>query len=107
MTIKIELQPEEERALLERARVSGHDLAGYVHQVLQEHLQIPTYNSGQYESPNESTPRLDDLIDDEAIAICEKEADDSITLEEVRAATSQIKDSMARVVIEEERAERF
>ena len=48
-----------------------------------------------------------DLIDDEAIASCEKEADDSITLEAVRAATSKIKDSMARVVIEEERAERF
>jgi hypothetical protein len=47
------------------------------------------------------------LIDREAIASCEKEADDQITLEEVRAGTSKIKDSMARVVIEEERAERF
>ena len=50
---------------------------------------------------------LEDLIDWEAIASCEKEADDSVTLEEVRAGTSKIKDSMARVVIEEERAERF
>lgn len=49
----------------------------------------------------------EDLIDYEAIASCEKEADDSITLESVRVATSKIKDSMARVVIEEERAERF
>jgi hypothetical protein len=40
-------------------------------------------------------------------ASCEKEADDRISLEEVRAATAKIKDSMARVVIEEERAERF
>lgn len=47
------------------------------------------------------------LIDRDAIAYCEREADDSITLEEVRAATPSIKDSMARVVIEEERAERF
>jgi hypothetical protein len=47
------------------------------------------------------------LIDHDAIAYCEREADDAITLEEVRAATSSIKDSMARVVIEEERAERF
>jgi hypothetical protein len=47
----------------------------------------------------------DSLIDDDAIAYCEREADEGITLEEVRAATSSIKDSMARVV-EEERAER-
>jgi putative addiction module CopG family antidote len=52
-------------------------------------------------------PTLDDLIDYDAIASCEKEADDTITLAEVRAATSTIKDSMARVVIEDERAERF
>jgi Arc/MetJ-type ribon-helix-helix transcriptional regulator len=49
----------------------------------------------------------EDLIDYEAIASCEKEADDSITLEAVRVGTSKIKDAMARVVIEEERAERF
>jgi putative addiction module CopG family antidote len=49
----------------------------------------------------------EDLIDYDAIASCEKEADDSITLEAVRVGTSKIKDSMARVVIEEERAERF
>ena len=48
----------------------------------------------------------DNLIDYDAIACCEREADDTITLEEVRSATSKIKDSMARVVIEEERAER-
>lgn len=47
----------------------------------------------------------DSLIDHDAIAYCEREADDGITLEEVRAATSSIKDSMSRVV-EEERAER-
>lgn len=47
------------------------------------------------------------LLDHDAIAYCEREADDSVTLEEVRAATSRIQDSMARVVIEEERAERF
>lgn len=48
----------------------------------------------------------DGLIDHDVIAYCEREADDRITLEEVRAATSSIKDSMARVV-DEERAERF
>jgi hypothetical protein len=51
-------------------------------------------------------PPLEDLTDVETIASCEKEADDSVALEEVRAATSKIKESMARVVIGEERAER-
>ena len=49
----------------------------------------------------------DDLIDHEFVAYCEREADDSVTLEEVRAATSVIEDSMARVIIEDERADRF
>ena len=107
MSINIELRPEEERALLERVRLSGRDLAGYIHQVLQRHLRTPEPDIGQDEAVNGATPTLEELIDYEAIASCEKEADDSITLEEVRAATSKIKDSMARVVIEEERAERF
>jgi hypothetical protein len=107
MTINIELRPEDEQALLERARVSGRDLAGYVHQVLEQHLRTPNAETGPEEAPNGANPTLADLMDWEAIASCEKEADDSITLEEVRAATAKIKDSMARVVIEEERAERF
>jgi hypothetical protein len=46
------------------------------------------------------------LIDRNAVAYFAREADDGVTLEDVRAATSAIEDSMARVVIEEERAER-
>jgi hypothetical protein len=107
MTINIELRPEEERALLERARVSGRDLAGYVHQILQKHIRNLEQESGRDEAADGATAVLNDLIDYEAIASCEREADDSITLEEVRAATSKIKDSMARVVSEEERVERF
>jgi hypothetical protein len=107
MTINIELQPEEERALVERARLSGRDLAAYVRKVLQEHIQTPDRGAGSDEGSGEAALKLEDFIDHDAIALCEKEADDSITLEEVRAATSKIKDSMARVVIEEERAERL
>jgi hypothetical protein len=107
MTIEIELRPEEERALLERARMSGSDLAGYIRQLLQGHLQALRLGGANDEIANGVTPSLEELIDYDAIASYEKEADDSITLEEVRAATSKIKDSMARVVIEEERAERF
>lgn len=40
MTINIELGPEEERALTQRARVSGRDLTEYVHQILQHHIAI-------------------------------------------------------------------
>jgi hypothetical protein len=107
MTIKIDLRPEEEKALLERARLTGRDLGAYVHKVLQEHIQTPEPGAGWGEDSRDAALTLEDFIDHDAIALCEKEADDSITLDEVRAATSKIKDSMARVVIEEERAERF
>lgn len=58
-------------------------------------------------APKQGTGVPDYLIDHEFVAYCEREADDSVTLEEVRAATAKIKDSMARVIIEEERANRF
>jgi hypothetical protein len=99
MTIEIELRPEEERALLERAQMSGSDLAGYIRRLLQGHLQAPQPGNGNDGAANSMTPPLEELIDYEAIASCAKEADDRITLEQVRAATSKIKDSMARVVI--------
>jgi putative addiction module CopG family antidote len=52
-------------------------------------------------------PGLEDFIDREFVEYCAREADDGVTLDEVLQATSTIKDSMARVIIEEERAERF
>jgi hypothetical protein len=106
MTINIELQPEEERALLKRARVNGGDLAGYVQRILQEHLRTPEPDLGQDQAADGAPPSWEDLIDDEAIASCENQVDDAISPEDVRAATSKIKDSPARVVIEEERADR-
>ena len=100
MTINVELKPDEERALIERARLSGRDPGQYVQKLIRDHIQA---------SPHGSTPDavLDDLIDHEFLAYCETEADDTVTLEEVLKATSKIKDSMARVIIEEERADRF
>jgi putative addiction module CopG family antidote len=50
---------------------------------------------------------LDDVIDHEFVEYCAREADDGVTLEEVLEATSTIKDSRARAIIEEERADRF
>ena len=107
MTINIELRPDEEKALLERARLSGRDPVQYVQNLIRDHIQAPPHEgTGDVASVKRATT-LDDLIDHEFVAYCEREADDSVTLEEVRAATSKIKDSMARVIIEEERADRF
>ncbi|SIO06637.1 hypothetical protein SAMN05444166_2275 [Singulisphaera sp. GP187] len=55
----------------------------------------------------ESNPALEDLIDLEFEAYCAREGDDSITLDEVLAATAKIPGSMAEAIIEDERAERF
>lgn len=94
MTISIDLRPDEERALLERARLSGRDPVQYVQNLVRDHIQAVA-------------PDDVELIDHEFIAYCQREADDSVTLEEVRTSTAKIKDSMARVIIEEERADRF
>ncbi len=80
----------------------GQELAGHrVRVTVLDDLSAPAVNGGM----TAATLIPDHLIDHDAIAYCEREADNSITLDEVRAATSSIKDSMARVVIEEERAE--
>ncbi|WP_165233346.1 hypothetical protein [Aquisphaera insulae] len=76
----------------------AHELAGHrVRVTVIDDLPSPVREGGIPEN----------LLDHDAIAYREREADDRITLDDVRAATSTIKDSMARVVIEEERAERF
>jgi hypothetical protein len=49
---------------------------------------------------------LEDLIDSEFEAFCAREADEDVTLDEVRKATASIPGSMAEAIIEE-RAERF
>ena len=50
---------------------------------------------------------LDDFVDHEFVEYCANEADDAVTMDEVLDATAAIKDSMARVIIEDERADRF
>jgi hypothetical protein len=97
MTIHIELTPDEERVLLEQARLSGRDPVQYARDIIRGHV---TQVRG-------SATALDSLLDHDFLAYCEREADDDVTLEEVLTATSRIEDSMARVIIEEERAERF
>jgi hypothetical protein len=95
MTIHIELEADEERALREHARLSGRNVADYVLGIVHEHIKA-----------TDEALNFDQLLDHEAVASSARDADDSITLDQVRAGTSTIKDSMARVVIEDERAER-
>ena len=67
---------------------------------------LKRFRDQEYEK-GKTVPTLDDLIDHEFVEYCARENDDDVTLEEVLEGTSSIKDSMARVIIEEERADRF
>jgi putative addiction module CopG family antidote len=53
------------------------------------------------------TQPLQSIIDHEFVEFCDREGDDNVTLDEVLRATSTIPGSMAQVIIEEERADRF
>jgi hypothetical protein len=107
MTLNIELGPDEEKALLERARLSGRDPAHYVQELLRDHIRAALREGAEDAVSPRPAATLDDLIDREFVAYCEREADDTVTLDEVRASTSKFNHSMARVIIEEERADRF
>jgi putative addiction module CopG family antidote len=61
----------------------------------------------QEDESSKKAPTLEDLIDREFVEYSVREADDRVTLEEVLEATSTIKESMARVIIDEERADRL
>ena len=54
-----------------------------------------------------SVPKLDDFVDHEFVEYCSREANEGVTIDEVLQATSAIEGSMAHVIIEEERADRF
>jgi hypothetical protein len=99
----IELMPDEERALAERARVSGRDLAGYVYQVLKQHLRTPEPVSSPEESAYGADLILKDLIDWEAIEPCAREVEgkDVPSIQEVRQRLAKIPGSMAQAVIKE------
>ena len=55
----------------------------------------------------QEAPAPEKLIDHEFVEYCSRECDDSVSLEEVLRATSRIPGSMARAIIEEERADRI
>ena len=63
MTITIELRPEEERVLRERARRDGRDLTGYVRQVLEEHIQAVERGPIRKDGADTSGVAWEDLVD--------------------------------------------
>ena len=50
---------------------------------------------------------MEELLDDEFVAFCAREAGEDVTLDEVLEATASIPGSMAQAIIEDERADRF
>jgi hypothetical protein len=104
MAINIELRPDEERALAERAQGSGRDVTEYVHQVLQDHIRA----TGQDECAGGIPPGAEEFVDYEAIASCARAVEGKAvpSLDEVRRMLAAIPGSMAQVVIEE-REERY
>ena len=108
MTINIELKPDEEQALCERARLSGRDPAQYVQKLIRDDIQSRPRPSGPDEIPAEEAAALDALIDHEFVADCEREIEgkDIPTIEEVRQRLSRIPGSLAQEIIAE-REDRF
>jgi hypothetical protein len=101
MTIDVELKPDEERAFLERARLSGRDPARYAQQIIRDHLaSLPP-------ETDEAKPTLDDLIDHEFIAVCgQSNGEDVPSIEEVREILAKIPGSLAKDIIAD-REDRF
>jgi hypothetical protein len=106
MTIHIELQPEEERALLERARLSGRDLMQYAQQVIRDHISRALLGTLSEEA-RDAKPTLDDLIDDEFVAACANQEGLCVpTIEQVRQALAKIPGSLAEEILAD-REDRF
>jgi hypothetical protein len=108
MTIDIELKPDEERALLERARWSGRDPAQHVRQLIRDDIQAISRSIRRDEASPEEATTLDTLIDHEFVADCEREIEgkDIPAIEEVRQMLSKISGSLAQEIIAE-REDRF
>jgi hypothetical protein len=103
MTIHIELKPEEELALHERARLSGRDPVQYVQKLIRGHIQASPAVNTRVEDSAEATATLDDLIDHEFVADSAKEAQgkDIPTIEEMGRMLSKIPGSLADEIIAE------
>jgi hypothetical protein len=108
MTINIHLEPDEERAILERARLCGRDPAQYVQQLIRDHIQHgPSPGSAGNGASLEAATSLEDLIDHQFVAACARDNElDIPTIEEVRQGLAKIAGSLAQDIIAE-REDRF
>lgn len=108
MTINIHLEPDEERAILERARLCGRDPAQYVQQIIRDHIQHgPSPGSPGNGGLLEAATTLEDLIDHQFVADCARDNElDIPTIEEVRQGLAKIPGSLAKDIIAE-REDRF
>jgi hypothetical protein len=106
MTIHIELEPEEERAFLERARLSGRDPVEYARQIIRDHF----VNLYLETAPEEATPlklTIEDFIDHEFVEYCARQSEEDVpTIEEVREILAKIPGSLAEDIIAD-REDRF
>jgi hypothetical protein len=101
MTIHIQLKPDEERAFLERARLSGRDPARYTREIIRGYIGSP------HQQPDSEEPTLDDLIDHEFVAACaQPNGEDVPTIEAVREILAKVPGSLAEEIIAE-REDRF
>src|SRR4051812_7492527 len=72
MRIHIELEPDEERALLERARLCGRHPVQHAPQIIRDHVGRPPHETAQ-EGATQAKPSVEDLIDHEFIAACARQ----------------------------------
>jgi hypothetical protein len=108
MTINIELKPDEERALLERARLSGRNPVQYVQKLIRDDIQLLPRLSGEDDASAERAATLDAMTDHEFVAECARVigGNNVPTLEDVRQMLSKIPASLAQEIIAE-REDRF
>lgn len=106
MVIQIELEPDEEQALVERARLSGRDPVQYARLIIRDHIGSPSRKLAR-EGAAEAMPTPEDLIDHEFIAdFARRPGDDVPTIEKVREILSRIPGSLAEEIIAD-REDRF
>jgi hypothetical protein len=106
MTIRIELPPDEERAFVDRARLSGQDATQFARQIIRERLA--TLAAGSDPPAAHQNPQgLETLIDRDFVADCAPRPGEQVpTIEEVREALAKIPGSMAEEIIAD-REDRF
>ena len=103
MTFNIQLEPDEERAILQRARLRGRDPAQYVRQIIRDHIEHgpPPGGAGNV-GPLEDATTLDDLIDHQFVADCARDIEMDIpTIEELRQGLAKIPGSLSKDIIAE------